>query len=152
MALINCNWSKSPSKAALNNGLMVLITAQLGVARPDWGQRKVRNITPGSHFHLGKLGWRHILPMWLDSQNSPFSQPPTSLQETHLVNWIKLIFCLYRIYIGAYMTATHNTFYSHYRWLKLPGGSQYMWTRRVLPADCAQEPIKRDAPIVCAHQ
>ena len=42
---------------------MVLITAQLGVARPDWGQRKVRNITPGTHFHLGKLGWRHVLPM-----------------------------------------------------------------------------------------
>ena len=43
---------------------MVLITAQLGVARPDWGQRKVRNITPGTHFYLGKLGWRHVLPMW----------------------------------------------------------------------------------------
>ena len=57
---------------------------------------------------------------WLDSQNIPFSQPPTSLQETHLVNWIKLICCLYRIYIGAYVTATHNTFYSHYRWLQLP--------------------------------
>ena len=42
---------------------MVLITAQLGVARPDCGQRKVRNITPGTHFHLGKLGWRHVLPM-----------------------------------------------------------------------------------------
>ena len=42
---------------------MVLITAQLGVARPDWGQREVRNITPGTHPHLGKLGWRHILPM-----------------------------------------------------------------------------------------
>ena len=57
---------------------------------------------------------------WLDSENSQFSQPPTSLQETHLVNWIKLICCLYRIYIGAYVTATHNTFYLHYRWLKLP--------------------------------
>ena len=57
---------------------------------------------------------------WLDSENSQFSQPPTSLQETHLVNWIKLICCLYRIYIGAYVTATHKTFYLHYRWLKLP--------------------------------
>ena len=57
---------------------------------------------------------------WLDSENSQFSQPPTSLQETHLVNWMKLICCLYRIYIGAYVTATHNTFYLHYRWLKLP--------------------------------
>ena len=46
---------------------MVLITAQLGVARPDWGQRKVRKITPGTHFHLGKLGWRHVLPMSFDS-------------------------------------------------------------------------------------
>ena len=42
---------------------MVLITAQLGVARPDWGQRKVRMITPSSHLHLRKLGWRHVLPM-----------------------------------------------------------------------------------------
>ena len=42
---------------------MVLITAQLGVARPVWGQRKVRKITPGTHLHLGKLGWRHVLPM-----------------------------------------------------------------------------------------
>ena len=41
---------------------MVLITAQMGVARPDWGQRKVRNITPGTRSHLGKLGWRHVLP------------------------------------------------------------------------------------------
>ena len=63
MALINCNWSKAPSKAAQNNGLMVLITAQLGVARPDWGQREVRNITPGTYPHLGKLGWWHVLPM-----------------------------------------------------------------------------------------
>ena len=38
-------------------------TAQLGVAWSDWGQRKVRNITPCTHLHLGKLGWRHVLPM-----------------------------------------------------------------------------------------
>ena len=63
MALINCNWSKAPSKAASDNGLMVLITAQQGVARPDWGRREVRTITPGPHPHLGKLGWRHVLPM-----------------------------------------------------------------------------------------
>ena len=63
VALINCNWSKAPSKAAWNNGLMVLITAQLGVARPDWGPKEVRNITPGTHPHLGKLGWRHVLHM-----------------------------------------------------------------------------------------
>ena len=43
---------------------MVLVTAQLGVAWPDWGLRKVRNITPGIHLHLGKLGWRHVLPVW----------------------------------------------------------------------------------------
>ena len=42
---------------------MVLITAQLRVARPDWGQREVRNSTPGTDPHLGKLGWRHVLPM-----------------------------------------------------------------------------------------
>ena len=42
---------------------MVLITAQLGVARPDWGQRKVRNITAGTRLHLGKFGWRRVLPM-----------------------------------------------------------------------------------------
>ena len=60
--------------------------------------------------------WQNV---WLDSQKSPFSQPPTSLQEAHLVNWIKLICCLYRIYLGVYMTATHNTLNLHYRWLKL---------------------------------
>ena len=30
VALINCSWSKAPSKAAQKNGLIVLITAQLG--------------------------------------------------------------------------------------------------------------------------
>ena len=33
-----------------------LITAQQGVARPDWGRKEVRTITPGPHPHLGKLG------------------------------------------------------------------------------------------------
>ena len=42
---------------------MVLITAELWAAPTDWGQRKARNITPGNHSHLGKLGWRHVLPM-----------------------------------------------------------------------------------------
>ena len=55
LALINCSWSKAPSKTALNNGLIVLITAQLGVARPDWGQREVRKITPGRYLSWGSL-------------------------------------------------------------------------------------------------
>ena len=40
VALINCSLSmaSSEAKAEQNNGLMVLITAQLGVARADWGQ------------------------------------------------------------------------------------------------------------------
>ena len=42
---------------------MVLITAQLGVAWPDWRQREVRKITPGSYPKRGKLGWRHVLPL-----------------------------------------------------------------------------------------
>ena len=40
VVLINCSRSKTPSKAAQNNGLIALITAQLGVARPDWGPQK----------------------------------------------------------------------------------------------------------------
>ena len=52
---------------------MVLITAQLGVARPDWGQRKIRNITPGTHPHLGKLGWRHVLPMGIPMKMRPLA-------------------------------------------------------------------------------
>ena len=40
VVLINCRWSKAPSKAAQNNGQMVLITAQLGVARPDLGSKR----------------------------------------------------------------------------------------------------------------
>ena len=47
MALINCSWSKAPSKADYNNGPMVLVTDQLGV---------------GSLARLGSkktLRWRH---------------------------------------------------------------------------------------------
>ena len=34
VSLIDCSWSKAPSKAAQNNGLMALITAQ-----SDWGEK-----------------------------------------------------------------------------------------------------------------
>ena len=70
---------------------MVLITAQLGVARPDWGQRKVRNITPGTHFHLGKLGWRHVLPMSHLSWGVPVLTSPVRLLGWFIyVRWSQL--------------------------------------------------------------
>ena len=62
VALIDCSWSKAPSKAAYN-GLMALITAQLGVAQPNWGRREVTPITLGSQPQLEKLDFRHVLPM-----------------------------------------------------------------------------------------
>ena len=63
VALISCSWSKAPSKATQNNGLMALIRAQLGVAWHEWGQRKVRTSSQGSQIQMGNVGWWHVLPM-----------------------------------------------------------------------------------------
>ena len=61
---------------------MVLITAQQGVARPDWGRREVRTITPGPHLHQGKLGWGHVLPMGAEPKRRPnFEYASTVLFE-----------------------------------------------------------------------
>ena len=60
-------WCRLPSLMVCHQPwcctLIVLITAHLGVARTDWGQREIRKITPGSYFQPLKLGWRYVLPM-----------------------------------------------------------------------------------------
>ena len=68
---------------------MVLITAQQGVARPDWGRREVRTITPGPHPHLGKLGWRHVLPMCV-----LFSPPAVGV-------WVRVVVWV-MVWVGGY--------------------------------------------------
>ena len=73
IALINCSWSKAPSKAAKNNGVMALIRAQLGVPWPERGQREVRTSSPGSQVEMGKFGSRHVFPM-LRVLHTPRSQ------------------------------------------------------------------------------
>ena len=44
VAIIGCSWSKAPSRAAENNGPMVLIRTKLGAAWPEWGQKKLKQV------------------------------------------------------------------------------------------------------------
>ena len=51
VVLINCSWSKAPSKAVCNNGLIILITALLGGSQVKEKLRKLPrelNLSRGS--------------------------------------------------------------------------------------------------------
>ena len=91
---------------------MVLITAQLWAAPTDWGQRKARNITPGNHSHLGKLGWRHVLPM-----DAPASMPVLVVPITRGSGMTSLqmsqYFSEYYKHCMIKITNYHGLFFNH---------------------------------------
>ena len=70
VALINCSWSKAPSKAAKNNVLIVLITAQLGVVQPDWGQKEVRKNYPRKLSSAMEAWLMACSPLWKSRDQS----------------------------------------------------------------------------------
>ena len=66
------NWLqliKAAMKGCLDQWVDGIDNSPAGVARPDWGQREVRKIAPGSNPQTGKLGcWRHTLAMMITSK------------------------------------------------------------------------------------
>ena len=68
VALIDCSWSKVlRTKAASNNRPMASITAQLGVARPDWVKKKLgqlpREVIP-SRGSLADAMFSHVAAVY----------------------------------------------------------------------------------------
>ena len=106
---INCSWSKAPSKAAKNNGLIVLITAQLGVVQPDWGQREVRKITPGSYPRLWKLGWWH---------SPPYENPETRVWGIVVPTMDRVVSWLYNANHPCHFAFMHTLFVLTFVFLK----------------------------------